>query len=82
VPLHALATGIMGYYIGISKFNKTGGMIKGLAFAVLIHGLYDFFLFTNTPLGFLVIPLLIISWLVLKRLLDKALYLDRASGRS
>ncbi|MBI9108569.1 MAG: PrsW family intramembrane metalloprotease [Spirochaetales bacterium] len=82
VPLHALASGIMGYYIGLSRFNKTGGMMKGLAIAVLIHGLYDFFLFTDTILGFLVIPILIISWIILKRLLDKALFLDRASGRS
>ena len=82
VPLHALASGIMGYYIGLSRFSEKGVMIKGLAIAVLIHGLYDFVLFTNTILGFLVIPILIISWIILKRLLDKALYLDRASGRS
>lgn len=82
VPLHALATGIMGYYIGLAKFGEPKGLVKGLAAAVLIHGLYDFLLFTNTALGFLVIPLLIVSWIILKRLLNKALYLDRASGRS
>ncbi len=82
VPLHALASGIMGYYIGLAKFGESKGLVKGLAAAVLIHGLYDFLLFTDMAIGFLVIPLLIISWIILKRLLDKALYLDRASGRS
>jgi len=82
VPLHALASGIMGYYVGISRFSEKGGLLKGLAIAVLIHGLYDFFLFTGSLLGILVIPLLIVSWIILKRLLDKALYQDRASGRS
>ncbi len=82
VPLHAIASGIMGYYISYAKFSGTNTIIKGLLAAVLIHGLYDFLLFTNTALGFLVIPLLVIGWIMLQRRLKKALALDRMSGRS
>ncbi|HAK45524.1 MAG TPA: PrsW family intramembrane metalloprotease [Spirochaeta sp.] len=82
VPLHAIASGIMGYYIGYSKFSGTNTMIKGFLIAILIHGLYDFLLFTGTALGYLVIPLLIIGWIILKRLMKKALLIDRMTGRS
>jgi len=66
IPLHAFAAGIMGYYIGLSKFADPGSkkqlMRKGLFIAVVIHGLYDFFIFAMpvlTPLmGLLVFPLL------------------------
>ncbi|MDC7228186.1 MAG: PrsW family glutamic-type intramembrane protease [Spirochaetales bacterium] len=82
VPLHAIASGIMGYYIGYSKFSDTNAIAKGLLIAVVIHGLYDFVLFTGTALGFLVIPLLIICWFILRKLMKKALLLDRMTGRS
>ena len=82
VPLHAIASGIMGYYIGYSKFSGTNALVKGLLIAVIIHGLYNFLLFTNTPLGFFVIPLLIAGWFILKRRMKNALALDRMSGRS
>ena len=82
VPLHAIAAGIMGYYIGYSKFSGTNQIIKGLFLAVLIHGLYDFFLFTNSALGYLVLPLLALGWMSLRRLHKKALALDRMAGRS
>lgn len=52
VPLHAVCAVFMGYYVGKAKFsrNKTGNLLTGIFFAVLIHGLYDFFLFQkNIP---------------------------------
>jgi len=82
VPLHALASGIMGYYIGRAKFGRPSLRFKGLAAAVLIHGAYDFFLFTGTWLAFLTIPLLLISWRKLKQLSQLALTEDRFYGRS
>ena len=82
VPLHAIASGVMGYYIGYSKFSGTNQIAKGLLFAVLIHGLYDFMLFTNSILGYLVLPLLIVCWFILRKLHKTALRLDRMSGRS
>jgi RsiW-degrading membrane proteinase PrsW (M82 family) len=48
VPAHAAFGIIMGYYIGLAKFNKeksTGYLITGLLLAVFFHGAFDFFLF-------------------------------------
>ncbi|MEW5816778.1 MAG: PrsW family intramembrane metalloprotease [Spirochaetota bacterium] len=82
VPLHAIASGIMGYYIGLSKF-KTQRLYKtGLLYAVLIHGTYDFLLFTGTWLSLIVIPLLIGSGKILFNLYGRALEDDRRTGRS
>ena len=48
VPMHAAFGVLMGYYVGISKFQgvslQVNSKIKGLGFAVLFHGAYDFFL--------------------------------------
>ena len=82
VPLHATATGIMGYYIGYSKFTGSKAVIKGFALAILMHGLYNFLLFTGSLLSFLVIPLLVGGWLLLRKLSKNALRLDRMAGRS
>jgi len=82
VPLHAIASGIMGYYIGKSKFEDSNLKYKGLAIAVLIHGFYDFSLFYGSWLPVLIIPLLIISGAVLLKLYKSALKNDRTFGRS
>lgn len=78
VPGHALFSGIMGYYIGLSKIEpgRRGAWGKGLAWAVLLHGLYDFFLFSGQ--GLAVIPLLLAGWAVLVRLFRKAARADAA----
>ncbi len=49
LPMHAIAGGIMGYYIGAAKFSKTKQeetqqIYWGFASAILIHGIYDFVL--------------------------------------
>ena len=61
IPLHASCGIIMGYYLGISKFskNKYIFIIKGLGYAVLIHGFYDYFLFEGSYIVFSFICLLI-----------------------
>ncbi|MDC7127110.1 MAG: PrsW family glutamic-type intramembrane protease [Spirochaetales bacterium] len=81
VPLHAIASGIMGYYIGYSKFMNRDNMIKGLLAATLIHGSYDFLLFTHSGLSFLVIPLLIVCGFILKKLLNTAISLDEKNEK-
>lgn len=64
VPAHALFTGIMGYYMGLARFQKDKAKEKsllrrGLLTAVLFHGLYDFLLFSNTfLLAILIFPLI------------------------
>lgn len=50
VPAHAVFGVIMGYFVGRAKFlGETGNpykeRMKGLGGAVLLHGLYDYFLF-------------------------------------
>jgi RsiW-degrading membrane proteinase PrsW (M82 family) len=48
VPAHASFGIIMGYYIGLAKFNKEKSFeyfVKGLALAIFFHGSFDFFLF-------------------------------------
>ena len=82
VPLHSIASGIMGYYIGLSKMSGKSYFGRGLLFAVFIHGIYDVVLFTETGFAFLVIPLLVICWFILRKLTKKALTEDRESGRS
>lgn len=48
VPAHATFGVLMGYYVGKAKFdavNKTSLLLKGLFWAVLFHGAYDYCLF-------------------------------------
>ena len=82
VPLHAVASGIMGYWIGRAKFGSPRLRFVGLFHAVLIHGTYNALLFTSSSFSFLVIPLLFFSWARLKRLIRRALLEDRYHGRS
>ena len=82
VPLHAIASGLMGYYIGRSRFGDPSLAGRGLLIAVLIHGFYDFFLFTGQWYALLVIPLLVVAGIFLLRLYRRALADDRASFRS
>ncbi len=48
VPSHAVFAVIMGYYVGLAKFNsdkKIQYLLLGLFGTIFIHGLYDVFLF-------------------------------------
>ncbi len=49
VPAHCMFGVLMGYFVGRAKFLTRGSRLlerwKGLAAAVLFHGLYDYFLF-------------------------------------
>jgi|GEM_PF-6451066 protease PrsW len=82
VPAHALFSGIMGYYIGKAKFEKTpwdtrSTLWKGFGIAVLYHGLYDFFLMSESWMWVLVIPLMIFMAMQLKYLINKARFEDK-----
>lgn len=81
VPLHAIASGVMGYYLGLAKIQHRNTIVPGLLFAVLIHGVYDFLLFTETALGLLIIPLLIGSWFILRGLHKRAQLFDSDAKR-
>ena len=81
VPMHAAATGIMGYYIGMSRRERDPGEAaacrrKGFLAAMLIHGLYDFSLFSGFPLMFGAFVTLLVAVRILRRLIRKAKQLD------
>lgn len=52
VPAHATFAVAMGYFAGKAKFSETPllWLLVGLAFAIIMHGFYDFCLFTNNIL--------------------------------
>jgi RsiW-degrading membrane proteinase PrsW (M82 family) len=68
VPAHALFGVTMGYYFSLSKFstkasNKTTFFVYALLFPIILHGVYDFILMANEPLGMLAfIPFIIFLW--------------------
>jgi protease PrsW len=91
VPLHAIAAGIMGYYIGKAKFadskaQENALIMKGFIYAVIFHGIYDFIIF-NIPQfgdlsGLLVIPLLIWGFVFLRKKIKSAVSEDVEMGRT
>ncbi|MFA6572415.1 MAG: PrsW family glutamic-type intramembrane protease, partial [Bacteroidota bacterium] len=91
VPLHAIAAGIMGYYIGKAKFAESQSeekslITKGFIYAVIFHGIYDFIIF-NIPQfgdlsGLLVIPLLIWGFVFLRKKIKSAVSEDIEMGRT
>lgn len=88
VPMHALAGGIMGYFLGRAKFaagpdREREYMVRGLSWAVFIHGSYDFLLFSVPfwgPLPALaVFPLIVITFLALRKKIALALAADEGA---
>ncbi|MFC1810882.1 PrsW family glutamic-type intramembrane protease [Patescibacteria group bacterium] len=85
VPAHALFGAIMGYYIGIARFEKNREKEKkllstGLLLAVLFHGIYDFFLMSETILAVLVIPMILALYLNVRRKIKHLHVLDNIQG--
>ncbi|MBM3249250.1 MAG: PrsW family intramembrane metalloprotease [Candidatus Omnitrophica bacterium] len=68
VPAHAFFGAIMGYYLGLAKFAsdedaRSTHIITGVGLAVVLHGLFDFFIFSHTGLGILfMLCLLVFCW--------------------
>lgn len=63
VPGHALDGVVLGYFLGLAKFNraKRGRLIlTGLGLSTILHGFWDFFSFTGIIIGVIVIYL--IGW--------------------
>ena len=90
VPLHALSSGIMGYYIGKAKFapdkkKENALILKGLWFAILIHGSYNFLIFASPELGIVItlgiVPLLIVTFIKLREKIKLAIAADSDAGR-
>ena len=50
IPMHATCGIVMGYFLGMAKMkekNKTKNLILSMIFPVIIHGLYNYFIFVN-----------------------------------
>lgn len=85
VPMHAAATGVMGFWLGMSKRAATAAeasaaRTKGFLSAVLIHGCYDFFLFSGSVLAVGGIITLLLSTRLLRGLLRRAKAIDDADA--
>ena len=85
VPSHAAYGGIMGFYLGMAKSLRSTSkqrerklILTGLAIAIVLHGLYDTIAFTLEGLSGLAGLLIMtaISWIMLLRLIRKALSLS------
>ncbi len=91
IPLHAIVSGLMGYYVGMAKFSGDKKLeqkliIKGFFIAVIMHGSYNFMLFAIPVFGIvpalLNIPLIIIGFLILRRKIKDSIEDDLINGRS
>ncbi|HUW71376.1 MAG TPA: PrsW family glutamic-type intramembrane protease [bacterium] len=85
VPMHAAATGVMGFWLGMSKRAATAADAaaarkKGFISAVLIHGFYDFFLFSGSMLAIGGIVTLLVSTRILRGYLRRAKAIDDADA--
>ena len=50
IPMHATCGIVMGYFLGMAKMkgkNKSKNLILSMIFPVIIHGLYNYFIFVN-----------------------------------
>lgn len=75
VSSHALFGVIMGFYIGKAKFidrNNQRGLTYSLLFPVLLHGLYDYILITQTNWLYYMLPFMIFLWYFGLRKVKKA----------
>ena len=65
---HSLYTGIMGYYIGLSRLyrlHKNYLLWKGIIMAITMHGIFNFFLLINLDF-FSIGVLIILLWFMIK----------------
>jgi RsiW-degrading membrane proteinase PrsW (M82 family) len=81
VPMHAAATGLMGFWLGVSKrttdpAEAAAARRKGFWSAILVHGLYDFFLFAGSPLALGAVVILLVAIRLLRRFIRRAKTLD------
>jgi len=82
VPMHAVCSGMMGYYIGRARFAASAQerdtlLTTGLWIAIIIHGLYDFFIMIAPVYGSVfssvAITLVAITFLRLRDRINQAL---------
>jgi protease PrsW len=75
IPAHAFMGVIMGYYVGKAKFdyqNRKILLLKGLFGAVVLHGLYDYFLFSDKGIAIFAFISLIVSYKIVKKIIKES----------
>jgi protease PrsW len=76
VPFHAINGVIMGFYLGMAKFQTSRNrfyLMLALLLPVLFHGFYDFCIMSGKPLGLLIwLPFLISLWILGFRKMKKS----------
>lgn len=72
VPLHCLASGLMGYFLGLAWKDRRKSGLAGLILAIIVHGLYDFVLFSPTRSPFWILALLPVGYLLLGQMFRNA----------
>ena len=81
VPLHGAASGILGYYVGLTKYTYRPFIGKGLLLAVLLHGFYDFLLFLGSWIAVFTLPVIFLSVGMVLRFYRTAWERDLKEGR-
>jgi RsiW-degrading membrane proteinase PrsW (M82 family) len=85
VPGHAVWAGIIGFYVGIAKCRTASKnqahleIVKGVGIAIVLHGIYDTFVFSENVLG--VIGVSLFGWALFLWLIRKALSLSQFRQR-
>ena len=82
VPAHAIFGITMGFYFGLAKFYEKERRIlkiKALAFPILLHGIYDFILFTGVQWLLIVFVAFVVYLYVsglkrIKKISDQSIY--------
>ncbi len=90
VPMHAIASALMGYHVGLSHFAgskeaRRRHLVTGLTVAVAYHGAYDYLLLTQPQIGrlaFIGVTLLVAGGLLhVHHQIARARALDLAAHR-
>jgi RsiW-degrading membrane proteinase PrsW (M82 family) len=80
VPLHCIASGLMGYYLGLAWYDRRRSGIWGLILAIAFHGFYDYILFSPRIPDWTIVLLLPFGFIWIAQLFKSAQRLDKKYG--
>ncbi len=85
VPAHAAFGVIMGYFVGLAKFElapaKNILLLQGFLLAALVHGFYDFFLMQNVLEGLVGIAFVVLGLAVFMSRRLMKLHIEHSKNR-
>jgi protease PrsW len=79
IPLHAVCGVLLGYFVGLAKFSDDEKplLLKGLFLAVLIHALYNYFIYLGQGFIFSIIVLIVAIYYS-----KKAIYIHQQDSKT